>query len=80
MTLVRPFVQTFIYLLFSFINLSTLKAQELNFNVKVDIQANLTVDKSVFAGLENQIKEFINTTRWSEEVFESHEKIKVRFN
>lgn len=51
-------------------------AQELNFNVKVDIQANLTVDKSVFASLENQVKEFINNTKWSEEVFESHEKIK----
>lgn len=50
--------------------------QELNFNVKVDIQANLTVDKTVFSGLENQIKEFINNTRWSEEIFEPHEKIK----
>jgi len=54
-------------------------AQELNINVKVDIQANLTVDKSIFRGLENRIKEFVNNTRWSEEIFESHEKINGSF-
>lgn len=50
-------------------------AQELNINVKVDIQANLTVDKSIFSNLGNQISEFINNTKWTEEVFEQHEKI-----
>lgn len=49
-------------------------AQELNINVKVDIQANLTVDKSIFSNLGNQISEFINNTKWTEEVFEQHEK------
>ncbi|MFZ1703176.1 MAG: DUF4835 family protein [Saprospiraceae bacterium] len=52
-----------------------LSGQELNMNVRVDIQANLTVDKSIFRNLENQIKEFVNNTRWTEETFESHEKI-----
>ncbi|MBK8620806.1 MAG: DUF4835 family protein [Saprospiraceae bacterium] len=61
---------------FLLINGNVLFSQELDFSVKVDIQANLTVDKTVFSGLENQIRDFINNTRWTEEVFENHEKIK----
>ncbi|MBK9043514.1 MAG: DUF4835 family protein [Saprospiraceae bacterium] len=62
---------------FALVLVSTLyaSAQELNINVKVDIQANLTVDKSIFSNLGNQISEFINNTKWTEEVFEQHEKI-----
>jgi hypothetical protein len=58
---------------------NNLFSQELDFSVKLDIQANLTVDKSVFSGLENQIRDFINNTRWTDEVFENHEKIKGVF-
>jgi hypothetical protein len=61
------------------INGNNLFSQELDFSVKLDIQANLTVDKSVFSGLENQIRDFINNTRWTDEVFENHEKIKGVF-
>jgi hypothetical protein len=62
---------------FALVLVSALHAssQELNINVKVDIQANLTVDKSVFSNLGNQISEFINNTKWTDETFEQHEKI-----
>lgn len=58
---------------------SMVVAQEFNINVKLDIQANLTVDKSQFKNLENMMNEFINNTRWTDEIFEQHEKITGSF-
>jgi hypothetical protein len=56
--------------------LFNLKAQELNFTVKVNIQRLLTADPAVFNGLEQSLKEFVNSTKWTEDDFRAEERIK----
>jgi hypothetical protein len=58
---------------------SMLLAQELNFNVNVITQASLkslNSDASLFKDLEKNLTEFINTTKWGEDEFQQHEKIR----
>lgn len=50
-------------------------AQEINFTVKVNSQKATTIDPKVFATLENTIQEFLNSTKWTEDVFEPEERI-----
>lgn len=53
--------------------------QELNFNVTVVTQASinsLNSDVSIFKDLEKNLKEFINNTKWGEDDFQPHEKIR----
>ncbi|MBK9492825.1 MAG: DUF4835 family protein [Haliscomenobacter sp.] len=56
--------------------LSSLAAQELNFTVKVNIQRLLTADPAVFNGLEQSLKEFVNSSKWTEDEFRPEERIK----
>lgn len=52
-----------------------LEAQELNVNVKVVAPNITTVDKVIFNNLEVAIREFFNNTKWTNDEFESTEKI-----
>lgn len=50
-------------------------AQELNCSVRVNIQKLQTVDPSVFETLEQTITEFMNNTKWTDDVFNIEERI-----
>ena len=52
-----------------------LPAQEFNFNVKINTQKLQTVDAKVFVTLESTIKEFLNSQKWTQELFEPEERI-----
>jgi len=52
-----------------------LEAQELNVNARVIAPNNTTVDKVIFNNLEVAIREFFNNTKWTNDEFESLEKI-----
>lgn len=55
--------------------LSPLSAQELNFNVRVNAEAIQANDPQVFEDMQNTIREFINSRSWTEDRFESRERI-----
>jgi len=55
---------------------STLRAQELNFTVKINTQKLQTVDPKVFLTLEQSIAEFLNTTRWTDGNYQLFERIR----
>lgn len=52
-----------------------LQAQELNATVKINTQKLLTVDAKVFQTLEQTIREFMNSQKWTDDVFEPNERI-----
>ena len=59
--------------------ISPLFAQELNIKVSIVTQGSinsLTNDASLFKDLEKNITEFINTTKWTDDEYETHEKIR----
>jgi hypothetical protein len=51
-------------------------SQEFDLQVKVVPQAIFTVDPVIFSQLEVQIKEFVNTTSWTNDQYQKHERIK----
>ena len=59
-----------------FVGLSMVQAQELNFTTKVNIQRLLTADPAVFSGLEQSLREFVNSSKWTEDDFRQEERIK----
>jgi Domain of unknown function (DUF4835) len=50
-------------------------AQELNFTVKVVNPQVRTADPKLFQSLEQALREFINNTKWTDDVFEQNERI-----
>lgn len=69
----RKFFSLLVLLLFALLNV---QAQEFNFTVKVNIQRLVTADPAVFNGLEQSLKEYINSTKWTEDDFQQEERIK----
>ena len=62
------------------ISCSLLKAQE--FQAKVVVlaqQVGTAVDKSVFTTLQNQLTNFVNSRKWTTDVYQPQEKIKCNF-
>jgi len=57
----------------------TLVAQELNANVRVNVQKLQTVDPRVFETLEQTMTEFLNNQKWTNDYFESSERIECNF-
>lgn len=53
----------------------SLSAQELNCNVKINTQKLQTVDAKVFETLEQTVREFLNNQKWTNDVFETEERI-----
>jgi Domain of unknown function (DUF4835) len=66
----------FIPFVLFFVGLSMVQAQELNFTTKVNIQRLLTADPAVFNGLEQSLREFVNSSKWTEDDFRQEERIK----
>ncbi len=53
----------------------TATAQELNFTVKVVNPQVRTADPKLFVSLEQALKELINSTKWTDDVYEQNERI-----
>jgi hypothetical protein len=67
------FIQTLILICFG--SLMTF-GQELDFEVSIEVPNNIKTDPTVFRSLEQDIREFINTTKFTEDDFQAGEKIK----
>lgn len=52
------------------------QAQEMEFEVKINSPKLQTVDPKVFESLEGSIREFLNSQKWTTEVYEPAERIK----
>ena len=52
-------------------------AQELLATVKVNAPKIQNVDAKVFKTLETQLNEFLNNTKWTDDIFEQEERIKI---
>lgn len=55
------------------------QAQELNATVKVTNQKVTNMDPTIFTALETSIKQFLNNTRWTSDVYAQEERIKCSF-
>jgi hypothetical protein len=64
-----------IILIILIINSSCLFAQELNFTVTVANPQARATDPKVFKALETSIRDFLNNTKWTEDVFETQERL-----
>lgn len=53
----------------------SLQAQELNFNVRINTQKLQTVDPKVFETLEQTIREFLNSQKWTDDIYDPEERI-----
>ncbi len=53
----------------------SMQAQELNFTVKMNTQKVQTTDPKVFESLQIVVSEFLNSQKWTEDVFEPEERI-----
>lgn len=64
-------------MLFLFFVLATVgvQAQELTFSVKINTLKLQTVDPKVFITLEQTVAEFLNNQKWTNEIFETNERI-----
>ena len=51
------------------------QAQELNFTVKINTLKLQTVDPRVFETLEASLVDFLNSQKWTDDVFETGERI-----
>ena len=67
-------------LLFLFINILTSNAQELIATVTINTPKLQNVDRKVFDVLKQQVQDFLNTQKWTDDVFEPEERIKVNVN
>lgn len=67
-------------LLFSFIALGTVQAQELNAEVTISVPKLQTTDPAVFKTLEKDLKEFINQEQWSKDEYKPYERIACNFS
>lgn len=66
-----------ILIVFAFLVLVGVKAQEIKCNVTVNSTQVAQVEQDIFVALQKGIFEFVNNTAWTEEVFAEHEKIEA---
>ena len=59
-----------------FFIVGAVQAQELDFKISVSSPANSNTDPKVFEKLETEITELFNNTRWTDDTFQDHERIK----
>lgn len=63
-------------LILSFVIVSNIQAQELDFQVTVNTPTLQTADPRVFESFKQAVQEFMNNTKWTNDVFEQEERIK----
>lgn len=67
-------------MLLLFLGVQCIKAQELNISIDVSAPRLNLVDPKVFQTMENEINNFLNQTKWTDDEFESFEKIEGSIN
>jgi hypothetical protein len=70
--MLKKYAQIFVL---AFVSTLTLNAQELNFQVKVVNPQVRVADPKLFQSLETALKELINNTKWTDDVFELNERL-----
>lgn len=71
----RKFLTLLVFVLFS----NSLFSQELNATVSVNADRMTDVNPQIFRNLETKVKEFLNNTKWTNEVYTPQEKIECNF-
>ncbi len=69
------YIQIFLSVVLFFTSVFTAQAQELNFKVNVNPPATKSVDAKVYTALQQALQELINTTKWTDDVFEQNEAL-----
>lgn len=59
-----------------FLTSTFVKAQELNCRVTVNADQVQTTDRRIFSDMETAFSQFLNNTKWTDDSFDSHERIK----
>lgn len=69
------------YILIVFIvgSFSGISAQELKCNVTINASQVQTSDQGIFKEMKNSIEQFMNTRKWTNDAFKTHEKINCNF-
>jgi Domain of unknown function (DUF4835) len=70
--MIKKYCQIFIL---ACVSTMTLNAQELNFQVKVSNPRVQLADPKLFQSMEAALKELVNNTKWTEDVFELNERL-----
>ena len=65
----------YLFLLILLFPVRHILAQELNCSVKVNAQKRQLVDPKVYETLEQTIREFMNSTKWTDDFFQTEERI-----
>ncbi len=69
-----------LFFLFALVTSFALNAQELQAKVTVNAQrVSTTVDKKIFTTLQTQLTNLLNNRKWTNETFQTHEKIECNF-
>uniref|UniRef100_UPI00404A4F80 type IX secretion system protein PorD n=1 Tax=Flavobacterium sp. TaxID=239 RepID=UPI00404A4F80 len=68
-----------LYIVLFFISFQYNFSQELNANVSINYDRMTDVNPQIFKNLENQVKEFLNTTKWTNKEYLASEKITCNF-
>ena len=68
-------MRNIIGILFLFVSLFAAQAQELNCTVTLGHQKINTSNTQIFTTLERSLNDFMNNTRWSDQVFNQNEKV-----
>lgn len=68
-----------ILIVFGFLSILSSKAQELMCTVEVNSSLIEGTNKSVFESLQRSISEYLNETKWTNNVFSTNEKIECKF-
>jgi hypothetical protein len=68
-----------LYILFVFISFQSIFSQELNATVSINYDRMTDVNPQIFKNLENQVKEFLNSTKWTNKEYLPSEKITCNF-
>lgn len=72
-------LKSLIIIIFSLLFFTKINAQEINASVEVMSDRVQNVDKKVFSSLKTKLEEFINTRRWTNDMFQPKEKIQCNF-
>ncbi|MCQ2200384.1 MAG: DUF4835 family protein [Paludibacteraceae bacterium] len=74
------FVHYIYVFVLSILTFSVASAQEMNCRVNISSDKIEGTNKDVFTTLTNDLNDFLNSTKWTDAVFESEERIECNFN
>lgn len=69
----------YIYLIFSLLLFKTGFSQELNCTVTINAQQSQGTDRRIYETLKNSLMEFMNNTKWTNDIFKQEERIECSF-